>query len=471
MTIQSKNGKPSREPNLAEIPTTDKSRNTKKLLLISYVFPPMAAVGRFRAMKSCKFLPEFGWQPTVLTVKKGFNYAFDYDALDQLDPNLKIYRSGNLSPLLWWDRRGEAKAMAASVPESDNTATVPSVDNRPSLASRIKKLLRDMLSLPDLDNFWIPFGVVTGLRAIRRERVDAILSSSPPASAHVVAYILSILTRKPLMLDFRDLWTLSEGYEARQLPWIYRKIDRWLEKMIFRRASAIMAATEAFRQQLEDGNPDMNPAKLHAVINGLDADDFKGIEYPKTKTAKFTILHLGSMYGNRNPIFFFKVLSQWVKNRPEVLDRIEAKFVGNAPDYVNMLNGTPLEKVVTFENHIPHRKVLAMLWQADLLLLILGFELAGIGCMPAKAYEYIATGRPILAMLPEGGIAASKVNQYQRGLVLTSPDIETACAYLSEQFDKWVKSEGPPVSSFNLPEEFDRRSQDKKLAAILNSIV
>ncbi len=431
----------------------------------------MAAVGGIRWIKACKFLPEFGWQPTVLTVREGFNYAYDPSMLDQLNGDLKVYRARDIAPLLWWDRRGQNSDEAAPAPPTEPVAGSGDISstNGHSLASRAKTYMRTMLSLPDIHNFWIPTAVMAGLKAIRREKIDLILPSSPPASSDIVGYILSVLTGKPLVPDIRDLWTQNEGYHLRNLPRLYKAFDRFLEKRILVRSKILLASNDSFAKQLAS-NPNADPAKVHYFTNGLDPDDFKDVAFPTEKNNKFLILHVGSLYGSRDPRFFFKAVLEWVKQRPEVADQTEIRFVGNAPGYENIVKGTPLEKMIRFVKHMPQKQVLSMLWEANLLLLILGFDPAGAAVVQAKLYEYIAAGREILALIPDG-VAAERINRYERGTPVTSEDIPATLAVLNSQFDRWKEASGAPESKLDLPEEFDRRLQNKKLAGILDLVV
>ena len=277
----------------------------KKVLIISYVFPPMAAVGGFRVVKACKFLPHFDWQPVVLTVKDGFNYAYDEESLKQLDPSLPIYRSKYFSPIQWWDSK--TQPVENSPVASSSAQNKEQVQVEDSISSRLKKYIKTMISIPDIHNFWIPFAVKEGLKAIREEKVDIILSTSPPATVHIIGTILSYLTGKPFVIDYRDLWTQNESYHNRKLPWLYKKIDRFYEKRAIKRASAIVSATTGFSDAMYEHNSYKKQEQFQAVTNGVDADDFTNIQFPANKNEKFTILHLGSLYGNRNPNFFFEV--------------------------------------------------------------------------------------------------------------------------------------------------------------------
>ncbi len=440
----------------------------KKVLIISYVFPPMAAVGGFRVVKACKFLPQFGWQPVVLTVRDGFNYAYDEESLKQLDPSLPIYRSKYFSPIQWWDSKTQP-AESSSTNNSSSNQSTKSVQTSESLSAKIKKQIKTMISIPDIHNFWIPFAVFEGLKAVKNEKIDIILSTSPPATVHIIGTILSYLTGKPFVIDYRDLWTQNESYHNRNLPWLYKKIDRFYEKRAIKRASAIVSATTGFSDSLFANNSYKKQEQFWAVTNGVDADDFLDIEFPTSKNEKFTILHLGSLYGNRNPKFFFEVMQEWVSQNREVKENCKVLFIGNTPGYEKSLIATEIESVVQFEKHIPQKQILPKLWASDLLLLILGFDKGGKNVMPAKLYEYICTKRPILAFLPEG-MAADAIEKYNRGLAVTSENKAQAIEFLESQYQNWKEQSGERNSQFDLPAEYDRKEQNKKLAEILNNI-
>jgi len=441
----------------------------KQVLMISYVFPPMAAVGGYRVIKFCKFLPEFGWQPTVLTVKKGFNFAYDQRLLEQVDSSVTVYRSRNLQPLTWWDLRSSGVDEPPEEPVSTSKTGDASGVGRKPASVRLKAYVKKMLSIPDRNNFWIPFGVWTGLKAIRNEKIDLIYSTSPPASAHLIGYLLSLLSGKPLLMDFRDLWTQNEGYQTRQLSPLQAGIDRRLERRAINRSRAVVSATETFSRMLLENNPGKDPGTIFTITNGVDADDFAQLDLPTGKNEKFNILHLGSLYGNRNPIFFLEILTEWAKTRPEIVGRVQVEFIGNVKAYENLASVSPLKEMVRFLGHIPNSLVLPRLWQADLLLLILGFDSGVAGVLPAKLFEYACTGRPILAFAPQGETKAV-LDMYDNGAVVTSPDTSRTIDTLNDRYDNWLASGETRESTVSIPPQFDRRMQAKELADIFNSI-
>jgi Glycosyl transferase 4-like domain len=438
----------------------------KKVLIVTRIFPPMAAVGVYRVIKLCKFLPEFGWQPVILTVDESESLTSDRSLLDALDPKLKIYRCSNPDPIGRWEKRGQ-QATAPTKPAPAKTAK-PSADSESGFGPigwKQKTLLS--IGTPDTDVFWTPNAVRTGLRAIREQQIDAVITTSPPPSVHLVGTALSYLTGTPHLVDFRDLWTQGPRYHLiqRHAPW--RLYDRWLEKRVLGRAAGIAGATEAFVRQLQAKNPGLDPRRMSAILNGLDPDDFRDVQFPEQKTETFTILHLGSLYGLRDPSFFFEVLQKFISDDPSRAEHVTSRFIGNVGQHAGRVRGTNIESVVDFCGHKPHQTVLSELWGSDLLLLILGFSTTESGTIPAKLFEYIATNRPLLAFTPEGE-ASAMIRTYAQGHVFTGPDMDAACRALTEAYKAWRARDSAPESSLHIPDEFHRRHQSGQMADLLN---
>lgn len=445
---------------------------SKKALIVSYAFPPSAAVGVYRVIKFCKYLPQFGWEPVVLTVNEAVSYSRDESLFEQLPRDLKIYRSKDFSPITWYESKTGRGALAPVAPPSRDASVGPEKSAPPppppTIMGRIKGYIRRSLFTPDDNAYWVPYGVSTGLRAIRKEGIDVIFSTSPPASAHLIGYWLSLLTGTPLVIDFRDLWTQNAGYHLKNKPAPARVFDRFLEKRCMKRSSAIVTATDGFTDLVREKNPYKPPEQVITITNGLDPDDFAAVEFPATKTEKFTILYLGSLYGARNPFFFFEALDHFLDRHPDVLDHVQVDFVGGGTGYEHTTKGNRLEKIVRWLGHVPQKQALSKLWQADLLLLLLGFGETHTTVIPAKLFEYIATGRPILAFVPEGQ-ASTLIEKYNRGAAITSPDKDKVAEFLADRYDVWMKQDGPLPSKIDLPEEFDRRIKTRRLAEVFDA--
>ncbi|MDX9857811.1 MAG: glycosyltransferase family 4 protein [candidate division Zixibacteria bacterium] len=444
------------------------SSPNKKVLIVSYAFPPSAAVGVYRVIKFCKYLPQFGWDPVILTVQEAVSFSRDESLLEQLPRDLKVYRSKDASPVTWYEKktgRGPLEPVAAPTADPSAGKTPATTPVSPSLPGRIKGYIRRSLFTPDDNVFWVPYGVSAGLKAIKQERIDVIFTTSPPASAHLVGYWLSVLTGTPLVIDFRDLWTQNAGYRQKNKPAPARLYDRFLEKRCMKRSRFIVTATEGFTDLVRGKNPYKPADRIVTITNGLDPDDFASVEFPSAKNERFTILYLGSLYGARNPFFFFEALEHFLDRRPEARDNIRVDFVGGAKGYEHATKGNRLEKIVRWLGHVPQKQALSLLWQADVLLLLLGFGETHTTVIPAKLFEYIATGRPILAFVPEGQSSAL-IEKYNRGLAVTSPDKDRVADFIASRYDAWVTQDGPLPSKIDLPEEFDRRAKTRHLSEV-----
>lgn len=440
----------------------------KKVLIISYAFPPMGLVGAYRPAKFCKFLPRFGWQPVVLTTNKILYGTHDYSLLNELSHSVTIYRSRGFEPLVWWDQRGKT-FLKNSLEDNGKTLQVEdesSVLPRRSI-TKVRKLIRDIISIPDRHNFWIPFAVYTGLRVIRKEKIDVLFSTSPPVSGHLVAYILSFLTGIPLVIDLRDLWTLNPSYDLSHSTIINRAADCFLEKRVISRAKGIITTCQTNTNIMRIYHSFKKKGRFYTITNGLDADDFKDLKFPTKKNSRFTMLYLGNLYGHYNPNFLFDAVDQWFRRRPDIVSSVIIHFIGTPSKYKESVRNPNLRQVLTFSKRIAQHKAIPKLYEADLLLLIVGFNKFFKGIIPAKLFEYVATGLPILAFLPPGE-AQQIIIKYQRGIALTCPDIERTCNFLDTQYHKWQASGPNRQPEFFLPPEFDRRKHAEKLAEILN---
>jgi hypothetical protein len=226
----------------------------RKILILSYVFPPYAAVGVYRILKFCKYLREFGFEPSILTPARPNVMARDEGLLDQIPAGLPIYRTWTIEPL-----RVKPETDLQTSPTGSKTDSSSS-DARPSRSALapFKDFVKANLSVPDTSLAWSYCGLWAGLKAVRRERADFILSSSPPQSIHLLGARLAALTGRSLIVDFRDLWTQNTSYHERELPDYLIRRDRKFEQRVLRRAAGITVNTETFKKQLLANNPTLS---------------------------------------------------------------------------------------------------------------------------------------------------------------------------------------------------------------------
>lgn len=440
----------------------------KKLLIVTYVFPPFAAVGVYRILKFCKYLPDFGISPVILTPSRPNTMARDEGLMAQVPHYVPVHHTPTFEPFRW---KAEAKSSVA------NSKQPPQIEahapTKPRLVSRLKQTVKQNLSIPDTSYFWRWTGLWTGIRAVKDEKVDLILSSSPPHSAHLLAAHIASRTHKPLIVDFRDLWTQNTSYSERKLSPALQRRDRRHEESVLRQSAGITVNTDTFKMQLLAKNAFLHDDRIDVVTNGVDPDDFKEFVTSGTGESRFTLLYTGSLYGgHRNPEFFFAAVRAWIDRRPEVAAQIRLLFIGNwAPEHAGLIERHGLGDVIVKRDWMPQREALKETFAADLLLLFQGFDPALAAAIPRKLYEYMITNKPIMAFAPPGEIP-DLITRFDCGVSLSSPDPEPIIVYLDEAFNSWKhrRETGQTVHSLRSMPDLETRQQVRKLADLCHRL-
>ncbi|SYZ73058.1 putative glycosyl transferase group 1 [Candidatus Zixiibacteriota bacterium] len=438
----------------------------KKVLIVSYVFPPMAAVGVHRIVNFCKFLPQFGWRPVVLTVKGGVNASWDATPLESI-PETIIYRSLTFEPLLKREMNRQAKE---SYSPSESAEKKTGGDRRKSLLGRLKRFIRLSLSVPDYAIFWVPFGVIKGIKIVRKENISVIMSSSPPVSAHIVASLVARLTGRPHLVDFRDLWTLNHNYSQRGYPGYFMKYDRFWERMVLKRARLVTTASPGFSRQMESHLGGFLAGKIRTITNGFDYGEVDlGEELSRNEKKRLQFLYTGALYSHFNPIFFLESVAEWFKEDKFDPETVAIDFYGNCDyDYSDWVKRVGLEQIVKFHGFVPRAKLLPIIKEADCLLLLLGFRPEAANVIPAKLFEYLASGAKILALAPEG-VASELIKKYGTGVCINREDRNVLKEVLRRIYLEWRNS---PLQrrKYRYIEDIDRKKLTGRMAALLEHL-
>lgn len=409
----------------------------------------------------------------VLTQKaKDFYEGKDWSPIEDISEDIRIIRTPNFQPFYWWDHRSVNGNNANKISSSKTPQDM--MPSRFSLRKRISsilKLLRKILTVPDDRLAWIPQAFLLGITQIRKEKIDVIFSSSPSVTNHILGYLLSLFSSRPHVVDFRDLWTLNEVYFTRELPHFLKQYDKLWEKIILKHSKRVIVVNHTLRKQLIKAYPDICGNKVEVIYNGFDEDDIKKIDLTTVKNNHFTIVYAGSIYGHRSPSFFFEALSKWVHKNEAVQKKVNVDFYGTGySDYPGKIIDLGSDKIVTLHPRVTKNEIMQILFNADLLLLIHGFSKLTASSTSTKLFEYLATGKPILALMPESE-AADILQKYNDNIVVSSPDTDKVVGFLQKQFDEWNKRKRPTSCTINIPPEFSRKNQAKKLASLLDGVI
>ncbi len=425
------------------------------VLLVTYYFPPQGGIAAHRAVKLARYLPEFGWRPVVLTAASTPPDMRDETLFAELPPETAIVRA----PMIGLD--GLQRSVRRWLRPWLVHGVMRRTHRRPGLRARARWLL-----VPDDKVTWLPAAVWYGLRVIHRHDVAAIVSTYPPATGHLIGLWLSILSGRPWIAEFRDPWYANEGLYVPSPA--HRALIRSMERAVVRRATLVTATTDVMTEMLARTHHDLPPTHFVTLPNGFDLQDFADPAEPAPRGA-FTLVHAGTFKvftedRRRTPLYLLRALQSWLGREPERRTDVRVDLVGALEDYLDaLIAARGLSDVVRATGFLSHRDAVRRMVSADVLVLIMGEDERT--SIPGKLYEYLAAGRPVLALVPEGP-AARLIRESGCGVVVPPRDPEQIVSALRQLHAARPAVNPPQV----LLESFTRREIARTLAGHLDAI-
>lgn len=361
----------------------------KKVLIITYKWPPCGGIGVLRNLKFVKYLRDFGWEPIVLIPTKA-----DYPYLDENNWNdvpsgittitCPIIEPFSLFKLL----SGKKKDYALSNP-------VDVKGKKQNIIDKFGIWVRGNFFIPDARSLWIRPAVKTALKYIDENQVDAILTDGPPHTNTRIGYLIAKKTGIPWLADFQDPWTQVDylpKYKLTKLAW---KIHSKMEQEVFKRADKITSASPGFSSQLES----IGAENVENLYYGYDEADFQDIK--KISRTKFKITHAGLLGEDRKPDTLFEVLKKCCLTIPSFQEDLEICLMGNV-DYsvIQSLEKNGLKGNTVLTGSVSRKVVLETISNSSVLLLLINKAYNANARIPAKIFEYIRTGNKVLALGP-----------------------------------------------------------------------
>ncbi len=429
----------------------------KKVLIITYYWPPSAGAGVFRWLKFTKYLRNYGWEPIIYTPGNPESPATDHSLEKDVPKDIKIIKRPIWEPYQYYKtltgKRQHEKIQTGFLRE----------DKEPGMSDKFSTWLRGNFFIPDARKFWIKPSIRFLIGWLRQNPVDAIVSTGPPHSLHMIALGLKDKLNIPWLADFRDPWTQIDFYDKLMLTSLADKEHKRLEKKVLNRANAIVTVSDHCAIGLEK----LSNRNIKVVTNGFDDSDF--IELPKYSHDIFSITHLGAMNADRNPFVIWEGLSAILKEQVELKTRLHIQLIGKTDYSVKQsLHQHGLISYTTFVPYMSHRKALALAAQSALLLLPLNNTANVKGILPGKFYEYLAMKRPILCIGPLDSDASQIIKETKTGVCVDFHDFLACKNALLDFFEKHNRHElFPETSNIN---RFSRKILTREITDILNSI-
>ncbi|MCH7400305.1 glycosyltransferase family 4 protein [Belliella kenyensis] len=427
-------------------------KSSKKVLIITYYWPPSAGSGVQRWLKFAKYLPEFGWEPVIFTPENP-----DFDLKDE-GLGKEISKEMEVIKFPIWEPYGIFRSLKKE--KLADTSKVLEKKHK-SLIDQAAIWLRANLLVPDPRIFWVRPSVNFLADIIQNNQIDAIITTGPPHSLHLIGRNLKRKLDIPWLADFRDPWSQWEFLDTLPMSKLVRNYHVKLEESVLQEADAITTISPTFKADLEHSGSRL----VHLLTNGFDPADLPPdwqMDNQK-KDNSLEIVYTGVIDAIRNPIPFLQAYQASFQDKPiNVMLRFVGKVSSTVIDYVNQNEW--LKANVSFEGYVSHEKVFDYYRDADILLLILTDTKNAKGNIPGKLFEYIATGRRVIALGDKGGDSAKILRSAQAGEVFAHHDLEGITSYLKD-FDQNSRSKNSASTS-----QYSRKKLTQHLANILDDI-
>ncbi|MTI22753.1 glycosyltransferase [Fulvivirga sp. RKSG066] len=418
----------------------------KKVLIITYYWPPSGGSGVQRWLKFAKYLPQFGWQPYVFTPENPSFEVKDQSLVNDIPKEVEVYK------LPIWEPYGLINKFKGKGNQQSDLVK----KKKKGLLANALLWIRGNLFIPDPRRFWVKPAAKVLEDLISSNGIDVIVTTGPPHSMHLIGLKLKKKLDIKWVADFRDPWTqwgLLESFHMSKLAW---SRHQKLEQKVLQQADEIVTVSKFYAEGLKK----LAGKDIDVITNGFDDEEFKSQE--KTEPESFIIRHIGVVDEQRNPR---PVLSA-IKSLAQKGIDCPLEFVGNVNEALKeeVKADVELKKLVSFKPYVPHSEVLRLYRESAVLLSLPMNAANSKGNIPGKIFEYLAAQRPILSLGDLSGDTAQIINQTGAGVAVAENDItgiEKALLKLQNEYESGNKNADADIS------DFTRRNLTEKLVKVL----
>jgi len=432
--------------------TKSLSMSNRRVLIVSYHFPPRPSIAALRIRGLAKYLPEHGWVPVILTAayssdsESPFNVVqthYPGDAMSSLKRKIfltpdKGFQEQIGLPRAWRGAKGKE-----------------------GIVSKIIKHVKSIIAYPDDEKGWYPFAVSEADNLIKNGQFDALISSAAPYTCHLIAKTLKSGHDLPWIADFRDLWTQNHYYSYGLLRHFFEKK---LELKTLSLADALVTVSDPLAQKLESLHKDK---RVVTITNGFDSDDVATL--PLTK--EFSITYTGQIYtGKQDPKLLFQAISELIVEGSIAESQIRVRFLGGSPYWLEQeVKKYNLARIVEIQPRAPRDIALSMQRESHVLLLLNWSDPAELGVYTGKIFEYLAAQKPILAVGGPGGVVAELLNHTGVGVHVAS--LDKLKVLLGSWYQEYItKGRVTYCGNWDEVKKFSHREMARKFAELLNNV-
>lgn len=395
-----------------------------KVLVLAYYYPPMGLSGVQRTLKFTKYMPQFNWEPTVITAGNIAYFAHDFSLLKEAEEaGVKIIRT-------------EAYDPNSIIGKKYGTVNMPKEFVRKLYSNFSKSFF-----IPDNKKSWAKRAYQKAREVLKNERFDIIYVTVPPYSSFVYAAKLKQEFQIPLFVDYRDLW-LGNHFAFYPTPW-HRIKHKKLEYASLHNSDKIIVINRRIKEKLLTTYNFLNFNEIVIIPHGFDPADFE-VDLPKqTPTGKIKLTYSGIFYESVTPVYLLKAFKQLSVERPDISAKYQIEFIGLLrKENKKLINELGLTDSVHEVGYLEHIEAVKRIRQSDVLWMMIGNSQNSDTISTSKLFEYFGSRKPILGSVPEG-VAKTALQEYGASFITPPDDVEQIKQKLVEIHNLFVKDDLP----------------------------
>ncbi len=400
----------------------------KKILIISYYWPPASGPGVQRWLKFAKYLPQYDVHPIIITPRNGSYPNRDETLLNEVPASIKVVRTKTVEPFQWYNiLTGQSKrGKSSSVGMGD-------IKGKKSLVQRIAAYIRANWFIPDARVGWVPYASMAAEKILKENNIDAVVTTGPPHSTHLVGLRLKKKYGVKWVADMRDPWT--EIYYNAYLPRTEksRERDQKLEDEVLKAADLVTVVSPGLKASFEDW-----AKRIEVIYNGYDEADFELVG-SSSRQDHFTISYIGNFKANQNIPALWQALAELTEEKEELKKYLKLELTGNIdPEIIKSIEEYGLTPFAKNQPFVDHQSAVKKMIESSALLFPIPQAPNNKEILTGKIFEYLASGTPLISIGPPDGDAANILRSLNRAEMLDYQEKEGIKKRISSLFETWL---------------------------------
>ena len=425
----------------------------KKVLIITYYWPPAGGPGVQRWLKFVKYLPDFGIQPIVYVPENPTYPIMDEGLISEVSNKAIILKKKIFEPY------GFASIFSKNKTKKISSGIIPN-QRKQSFTAKLFLWIRGNVFIPDARVYWVKPSVKYLEKYIQENQIDTIVTSGPPHSLHLIGMGLKEKTNVKWFADFRDPWTTIGYHNKLKLGNSASRKHKNLESKVLNSADVILVTSATTKKEFEA----LTTKPIEVITNGFDVEKIE----KQTLDEKFSLAHIGSFLSERNPRILWKCLKELIKENADFKKDFELKLIGAvSQEVLDAITEFKLDKYLNNLGYVSHKMAVEQQRKSQVLLLVEIDSEETKSIIPGKLFEYMVSERPIIGIGPEGSDFSEIIQNTNTGVFVKYDEIKKLKSSILSYYEEYKT--GKLKSNAIGLQYYSRKNLTQKLSKLLKS--